>query len=317
MAALTASAFAIYSFERFARVRTKGHWIAAVLALAIAIDVLLLSKHYVQEMPRSYIQANELTTFLKDNLGTQRTALLTQQDIYNIWVTYLLPYNHVPTFNFAQMARMPIEYKNFLSAGSKNPIRMWRFSSVKYLLGPTAFEKQLPSGSVKKVFTYNLAGLQNNEFQLISNPKGNHAVFELLGSIPRYVLIAGFKPLPDEQALARISDSQLPLLSGLGATGTVVAINSRPGKVILNTSADVPTMLRVADRWDPDWKATIDGKAAKVERIDYLCQGVELPPGPHTVVLKYSPDKGFFYMQIAGFLILLATSVSFLFKKLR
>lgn len=318
LAVFSAAVFAIYSFERFLPLRAKSYWIGAALALVIATDALLLSKHYVQKMPSSYIQSNELTSFLQANLGTQRVALLTQQDVYNIWLTYLLPYNHISTFNFAQMPRMPTDYKNFLAAGSKDPIRMWRLSSVKYLLGPAAFEKQFPSGTVKKVFSYDLSGIQDNEFQLIPSPKGIHAVFELLDSVPRYALIFGFKPLPDDQALARIADSKQPLLGGQGMTGTVEVVNAIAGQVTLKTSAGTPTMLRVAERWDPDWKVTIDGQATEVKRIDYICQGVEITPGSHTVKLSYKPSMWFFYLQLAGLLVLISTSISlFFFRKSR
>jgi len=283
----------------------------------MATDVLLLSKHYVQKMPRSYIQANELTHFLQDNLGTQRVALLTQQDLYNVWLTYLLPYNHIPAFNFTQMPRMSVDLKNFLATGSKDPFRMWRFSAVKYLLGPASFEKQFPVGAVRKVFAYNLAATLDNEFQVISNPKGVHAVFELLESIPRYVLIAGFTPDAENEVLDRIADSQRPLLGWQGTTGTVDVVNYRAGKVMLKTRSPVPAVLRVAERWDPDWKATVDGNNADVKRIEYFCQGVELPPGTHSVILTYSPAKWFFCLQVTGFLVLLTTSISLCFRKRR
>jgi uncharacterized membrane protein YfhO len=74
-------------------------------------------------------------------------------------------------------------------------------------------------------------------------------------------------------------------------------------------------MLRVSERWDPDWKATIDGQAVEVKRIDYICQGVELPPGSHTVKLYYSPAMLFFYLQLAGLLVLVATSISLFFTR--
>lgn len=305
MATLIVIVFAIFTLKPFAGLRTKANWIAAAIALVIAGDALMLSRHYVQSMPRSYIQANELTRFLKDNLGTQRVALLTQESLYNIWLTYLLPFNHIPTFNFAQMPRMPVDYKNFLSAASKDPLRMWRFSAVKYLLGPSSFEKQFPPNQVRKVFAYSLEAAPNNEFYLLPNPKGDHAVFELMASLPRYVLLADTGTQTDEQAIARIADSSQPLLRGQGSTGSVELINYRPGKVVLKTNADVPTTLRVAERWDPDWKAIVDGIEAKVNRIDYLCQGVSLTPGKHEVKLIYSPSCLFLYLQIAGVVTLL------------
>lgn len=305
MAAIVVGVFALFTLKLFAGLRTKANWIAAAVAIVIAGDALMLSRHYVQSMPRSYIQANELTRFLKDNLGTQRVALLTQESLYNIWLTYLLPYNHIPTFNFAQMPRMPVDYKTFLTAASRDPLRMWRFSAVKYLLGPSSFEKQFPPNQVRKVFAYSLEAAPNNEFYLLPNPKGDHAVYELLSSLPRYVLLADNGTQTDEQALARIADSRQPLLSGQGATGSVEVINYRPGKVVLKTYAEVPTTLRVAERWDPDWKAIVDGTEAKVNRIDYLCQGVSLAPGRHEVKLIYSPSCLFLYLQIAGLVALL------------
>jgi hypothetical protein len=271
--------------------------------LLISADVLILSKHYVQKMPRSYIEANALTDFLKKNIGTQRVALLTQQSVYNLWLTYLLPYNQIPTFNFTAMPRMPDDYKNLLTAGAKDPLRMWRFSGVNYLLGPSAFEKQL-AGQVKKVFAYNLAAASDGEIQLIPDPKGDHAVFELLNTVPRYTLLAGFDPAADEKALARLSGSGA-LLNGT-LTGSVDVVNYRPGRVELKTQSDAPAMLRVAERWDADWKAQVDGRPVIVQRIDSLCQGVDLPAGAHEVVLVYSPSKLFFYMQCAGYLALLS-----------
>ena len=305
MAAVTAAIFAIYSFNWLQKLRRYGTGLAIGLVLLVAADAIKLSKHYVQPMPRSYIQANALTDFLKNNIGVQRVALLTQQSVYNIWLTYLLPFNRIPAFNFSQMPRMANDYKNFMAAGSKDPLRMWHFAAVKYLLGPASFEKQFPAGQVKKVFAYNLAAAPDNEFQVIPDSNGAHAVFELLDTVPRYALVARFEPASDEQALARIAGNG-PLLSGQGQTGTVEVIRYRPGRVELKTQSDAPAMLRVAERWDPDWKAEVDGQPAAVQRIDYLCQGVTLSAGVHDVILTYSPSRLFFYMQCAGCLVLLA-----------
>ena len=79
--------------------------------------------------------------------------------------------------------------------------------------------------------------------------------------------------------------------------------------------SDVPTILRAAERWDQDWKAEVDGAPVEVQRIDYLCQGIALPTGAHDVTLAYSPAMRFFYLQLAGYLILLTTSVSLFVEK--
>ncbi len=309
MAAVVTAVFALFSFPTLGKKAEKvsKHWktvVAVALVLIVAADAVKLSKYYVKEMPRSYIEANALTDFLQENVGHQRVALLTQEGIYNIWVAYLLPYNRIPTFNFAQMSRMQSDYKNLLATGSKNPFRMWRFAGVKYLLGPSAFQKQLPVGVAKKVFAYDLAPAANGSFQVIASPAGAHAVFELLETVPRYCLVEPEQIASDEQAaLNRIGDVRKPLL-GAETLGSVAVLQYRPGRVELKVRSDRPAVLRAAEKYDADWIATIDGDRADVRKIDYLCQGVSLPAGEHTVVLKYAPSKHFFYMQCAGYLIL-------------
>lgn len=303
MAAVTAAVFALFAFPRFERVLRFRNGMAAGLVLIVAMDAVTLSKQYIQPMPRSYVEANPLTAFLKRDLGTGRVALLTQQDIYNIWLTYLLPYNQIPTFNFSQMPRMPEDYKNFLAAGSKDPLRMWRFSAVKYLLGPASFEKQL-TGQVKKVFAYDLESAPDQGIHLIPRMSGAHAVFELFDPVPRYALLSGFDPSADREALTRLSGNG-PLLNGQ-VTGSVNVVQSRPGRVELKTWSDARAMLRIAERWDPDWKASVDGAPTPVQKIDFLCQGLELSAGTHDVTLAYSPSKLFFYLQCAGYLTLLS-----------
>ena len=297
MAILVAGSFSIFSFPRFGNILRFKSWVFAGLILIVAVDAAKLSKHYIKKMPRSYIGANALTDFLKKDLGHQRVALLTQESVYNIWLTYLLPYNEIPTFNYAQMPRMAEDYKNFLTAGSKNPLRMWHFAGVKYLLGPTAFEKQLPTDQVRKVFAYDLASAANGEFRVIPRPNGTHAVFEFINPVARYTAVARQNPSADQPV------------------GTVAVNNYRPGRVELTVQADQPCLLRAAERWDSDWKAQVDGESVDIQRIEIICQGIPVPAGSHNVILAYSPSRTYFYMQCAGFLLLLIALISKPWKK--
>jgi hypothetical protein len=298
MALVVTAVFALFTFPRFEKLLRYKNWIAAGLVLIVAVDAVKLSKHYVKEMPRSYIESNALTDFLKENLGHQRVALLSQQGIYNIWTTYLLPYNRIPTFNFSDMPRMTTDYKRFLETGQRNPLNMWRFSAVKYLLGPVAAERQL-QGQARKVFSYDLVAVaKGDEFKVRPSMQGQHAVFELLNTSPRYAVVEPIHQVPDEQALAAVAKLPRP------QSGSADVLEYRPGNVKLCVTADAPATLRVAEKWDVDWKASVDGSPVEVKRIDYLCQGVDIPAGKHEVVLRYSPSKLFFYMQCSGYLIL-------------
>ena len=204
---------------------------------------------------------------------------------------------------------MPLDYEKLLKAGSKNPLRLWRFSGVKYVLAPSAIERQLPPNQLRKVFAYDLAAAPENGFRVVANPSGAHAVFEFIRPTPRYALVHLAEQENDDQALARIADSRKPLLGENRAAGSIEVSNYRPGRVELEVQADQPCMLRAAERWDPDWKATLNGERVDVQRIDFICQGVELPAGAHRVVLSYSPSLIFFYIQCCGYLVLFAAIV--------
>jgi uncharacterized membrane protein YfhO len=48
-------------------------------------------------------------------------------------------------------------------------------------------------------------------------------------------------------------------------------------------------LLVLSDNQFPGWKATVDGRAASIERVDYLFRGVRIGPGTHTVEFRYQP----------------------------
>jgi len=60
---------------------------------------------------------------------------------------------------------------------------------------------------------------------------------------------------------------------------------------ITASSAD-PAMVVVAETWFHWWKATVDGKPARLWRANYAFQALEMPPGKHQLELVYS-DRSF------------------------
>jgi hypothetical protein len=87
-----------------------------------------------------------------------------------------------------------------------------------------------------------------------------------------------------------------------------------PGKVRIDLSAPAPdgASLVVSENYYPGWKATVDGKPARIGRADYTLIGVELPAGARVVELDFtspSYQRGKLITWIAivfGFLILAA-----------
>ena len=60
-------------------------------------------------------------------------------------------------------------------------------------------------------------------------------------------------------------------------------------KVVIDATATDRSLLVLTDSFYPGWKATVDGKAASIERVDYVLRGVSIGPGHHTIVMRYQP----------------------------
>ena len=60
-------------------------------------------------------------------------------------------------------------------------------------------------------------------------------------------------------------------------------------EAVAEVEAQSPALLVLTDVYFPGWKATVDGRDAPIERVDYLLRGVQVPAGAHTVELRYQP----------------------------
>jgi hypothetical protein len=78
-----------------------------------------------------------------------------------------------------------------------------------------------------------------------------------------------------------------PAVSGTGGTATITS--SEDERVTLRTNGS--GMLVLSDTWYPGWHATVDGRDAKIERVDQMLRGVRLGPGTHTVEMSYRPTS--------------------------
>lgn len=311
------------------------------LVAVVTADAAYLSRHYVKGMSASVLDDNDVIKMVKETMPDHRAVLLAQDGFYNAWLTYLFPYHNILSMNIPQMPRMPADYKNFLDMGGRNPLRLWQMSSVELLLGPVQAWSQIQNmpdlkDSVELVYAYTMVPSENMSMKIVPGTQqqpGNQVVLRLKNSIPRFMLVTGWEVADDGVALAKlVSDKnpvgnrllvapefagELPGISGEGRVGSVQRLQYRSGYVKLKVSTEQAAILRFAERYDPDWKATVDGKPAKVLRVDYLCQGVVVQPGLHEVVLRYAPANWSFVFQIAGLGLCAGSGLSLILKRRR
>jgi len=127
-----------------------------------------------------------------------------------------------------------------------------------------------------------------------------NTVLENLAALPRatvvgrYEVVQPAKAIIDSVAVGALDPAEVTYLEsdpGLtlgpvdGATATVTAYHLND--VTVEVDSPGPGLLRLADQWYPDWKATVDGAPAPIYRADYLLRAVPVPAGRHTVVFRF------------------------------
>ena len=133
-------------------------------------------------------------------------------------------------------------------------------------------------------------------------------LYRLPGDNPAAWVAPAMVKAPDEVVLATVLDPRFPV----GSTAlfdTSAAVQGRtdlkrpptplpivasfteyePGHIALGLSAAAPagSALVVSENYYPGWRATVDGKAAPVARVNYTLIGVPLPEGARHVELTF------------------------------
>jgi uncharacterized membrane protein YfhO len=106
-----------------------------------------------------------------------------------------------------------------------------------------------------------------------------------------------------------------------GATGSVTYRRVSPQETELHTNTTGPELLLVHDSFDHGWTYSVDGAPpVQVLSADYFLQGVPVPGGRHTVVLRYSDPRigqGLLASAMAWGLLLLAIVLSIVIRRRR
>ncbi len=318
------AAFALIAFVPAMRARKTMVLLAWLLVGCAALDQLSIAPRYVRTVDSTgFISENAVVKFLRQELKGQRSYILSQNDFYNLWLTYTFPYYNFSTFNVTQI-RMTDDYKNFLTAMNGQIFKLWQASAVNYIIGPGNALQQLQSDPRAKdkfnvAFAFNAYPSMGGGVDVVpgtqSSP-GQHGILRYNVPAARYQLVSGWQVLSDEAALrllpsddyklfSRVIVSEgtgkdLPASDSEGPIGSAEITSYRSGHVELNVSGERPAILRAAEKFDSNWKAYVDGKEAQILRCDYIFQGVFVPAGIHHVVFNYALPSGSFWVEMAG-----------------
>ncbi|MGE5141636.1 MAG: oligosaccharide flippase family protein, partial [Rudaea sp.] len=145
-------------------------------------------------------------------------------------------------------------------------------------------------------------------------------IYENTRVLPRAFLVSRARVIQDRPALldalksldpaneVLLEQEAPPVGSGEGTLPLPVVQKYSGSEVVLQTQAEQPAYLVLADSYFPGWVAQIDGQDTPIYRADGNFRAVVVPAGDHTLRFKYSPLSlkiGAFGSLVAAVIILL------------
>jgi hypothetical protein len=117
--------------------------------------------------------------------------------------------------------------------------------------------------------------------------------------------VIGRAPLPDGTAFrpyeTALVEQPVPFApAALGSDAEAVVSLREPCRVEVRAHAPDGGFLVLGDVYYPGWRATIDGRPAKVYPTDYVLRGVVVPPGDHVVEFRYRPTTFYLGLGVSG-----------------
>jgi hypothetical protein len=149
---------------------------------------------------------------------------------------------------------------------------------------------------------------------------GVFALFEFTGALPRAKLYSNWEVNTNAEAnLKRIASPEFDPTKSVVITepisppsattatnenaGTVEFASYDPNHIVLKANANASSILLLNDRFDPNWKVTVDGKPTTLLRANFIMRGVQLAPGAHTVEYRFAPPVNLFYVSLSAIIL--------------
>jgi hypothetical protein len=105
----------------------------------------------------------------------------------------------------------------------------------------------------------------------------------------RDTVTAATFPARDAVVTERRLDGLAEGTAGARSAGDARIVRYGEERVSVDTESESDALLVLTDSWFPGWKAEVDGREARIERVDYLIRGVRVPAGAHRVEFRYEP----------------------------
>ena len=258
--------------------------------------------------------------------------------LYRIeWAEHLFPYYNIQSLDIVQMPRLPQDLMAFEMAlqphgtadAARLAARRWQLTNTRYLLAPAALLEALNQQLDPERRRFRIAERFNlvpktgitqpaalSDLTAVPAEDGRFALLEFTGALPRAQLYSHWQVSTNNQTTLEqlgslafdpeqtvLVNSPLPTSQETrGATdagaGSVEFVSYASKEIVLRTKAESASVLLLNDRFDPQWRVTVDGQPATLVRCNYLMRGVQLAPGTHIVRFSFRIPLGWPFARL-------------------
>jgi hypothetical protein len=314
------------------RLRKAGF--LALLPALMSLDTgYIVTRHVDLYDAKAVYRSNSLIEFLKQQSPAPRIKILSNQSLLRYWCNTVFPDSGVQQIDVMAESRLPSDKAFFLQSLGNNPLRYWQLTSTQFVLADHAVWMSLKShpelaGAMTPAYPFTAQQKQDGSVETLPFPVTETAPFLLLrlnDALPRAALYTRWEILPDipatGQRLAELSfnPKETVLLSNPAVPDsesgtdessiTPEITHYSPHRIDIRIPPQPSgTILLLNERYDPDWKVSIDGNSAQILRGNYLMRAVYVPPQRQTVSFTYEPNARL--VHLSGITILLLTLAS-------
>jgi hypothetical protein len=313
----------------------RARWAAVLLGIVLVVDLARANAPWIKyyNYEEKYA-SNPVVDILKDKPWEHRVSMpmfqldrnfsLLQQVYHVEWLQHHFAYYNVQSLDIPQEPRMPADKAAYRQALATNMVRLWQLTNTRYVFGlGNGFVEQLNQqlDPAQKRFQaktfFNLVQAANGNITAQTNAEGPFSLIEFTGALPRAKLYTEWQTVTNNEAMLQelakpnfdpgktvLVASLLPAPEGAASSpGTVDITSYAPKHVQLRSDSGAGTLLLVNDKYDPGWKATVDGKPTEVLKCNFFMQGLQLPPGKHIIELSFEPPVKGLYVSLAALII--------------
>ncbi len=208
-------------------------------------------------------------------------------------------------------------------------VRLFQLANVKYIMTDGYPIPQRPDYMVYSMLSntnlvYTNLVYTNGAYGVNGAP---HYIFYVKNTLPRAGFYENYLTVPDNNdALNYIASTDFdihnivvvnadvsPAIDNYNNVVPLTALEYKPWYAKFETDTGKPGVVLFNVKYDPSWKAFVDGKPATLYKANYIAQGVFVDAGRHTVEFRFVPDTKPFRVSllaaIAGLAALIALIV--------